>query len=311
MLGAEEFGIGTASLVAMGCIMVRQCHSNTCPVGVCTQDEKLRAKFEGSPEKVINLFSFVAEDVRNILAALGFRKLEEVIGRTDLLHQVSRGAEFLDDLDLNPLLAQADPGPYARFCTREGRNEVPETLDAQMISDAAALFEHGEKMQLTYTIRNTHRAIGTKISSRITRRFGMTGLQHGHLTVRLRGSAGQSLGAFAVQGLKLEVLGDANDNVGKGLSGARIVVRPAPSSLLRSNENTIIGNTVLYGATAGTLFAAGQAGERFAVRNSGADAVVEGCGSNGCEYMTGGTVVILGAVGDNFGAGFTGGMAFV
>jgi glutamate synthase (NADPH/NADH) large chain len=295
----------------MGCIMVRQCHSNTCPVGVCTQDEKLRAKFEGTPEKVINLFSFVAEDVRNILAALGFRKLEEVIGRTDLLHQVSRGAEFLDDLDLNPLLAQADPGPFARFCTREGRNEVPETLDAQMISDAAALFEHGEKMQLTYTIRNTHRAIGTKISSRITRRFGMTGLQHGHLTVRLRGSAGQSLGAFAVQGLKLEVLGDANDYVGKGLSGARIVVRPAPSSLLRSNENTIIGNTVLYGATAGTLFAAGQAGERFAVRNSGADAVVEGCGSNGCEYMTGGTVVILGAVGDNFGAGFTGGMAFV
>ena len=311
MLGAEEFGIGTASLVAMGCIMVRQCHSNTCPVGVCTQDENLRKKFGGSPEKVINLFSFVAEDVRNILAGLGFRKLTDVIGRTDLLHQVSRGSELLDDLDLNPLLAQADPGPYARYCTLEGRNEVPETLDAQMISDAHALFEHGEKMQLTYTIRNTHRAIGTKISSKITRRFGMSGLQPGHLTVRLRGSAGQSLGAFAVQGLKLEVLGDANDYVGKGLSGATIVVRPPPSSLLRSNENTIIGNTVLYGATAGALFAAGQAGERFAVRNSGANAVVEGCGSNGCEYMTGGTVAMLGAVGDNFGAGFTGGMAFV
>ncbi len=206
MLGAEEFGIGTASLIAMGCIMVRQCHSNTCPVGVCTQDEGLRAKFEGTPEKVISLFSFVAEDVRNILASLGFRKLEEVIGRTDLLHQVSRGSEILDDLDLNPLLAQADPGPYARYCTREGRNEVPETLDAQMITDAAALFEHGEKMQLTYSVRNTHRAIGTKISSKITRRFGMAGLQPGHLTVRLRGSAGQSLGAFAVQGLRLEVL---------------------------------------------------------------------------------------------------------
>ena len=311
MLGAEEFGIGTASLIAMGCIMVRQCHSNTCPVGVCTQDEALREKFEGSPEKVISLFSFVAEEVRNILAELGFRKLEEVIGRTDLLHQVSRGSEILDDLDLNPLLVQADPGPYARFCTREGRNEVPETLDAQMISDAHALFEHGEKMQLTYTVRNTHRAIGTKISSKITRRFGMKGLQPGHLTARLRGSAGQSLGAFAVQGLRLEVYGDANDYVGKGLSGATIIVRPAPSSLLRSNENTIVGNTVLYGATAGRLFAAGQAGERFAVRNSGAEAVVEGCGSNGCEYMTGGTVVILGAVGDNFGAGFTGGMAFV
>ncbi len=311
MLGAEEFGIGTASLIAMGCIMVRQCHSNTCPVGVCTQDEKLRAKFEGTPEKVINLFSFIAEDVRNILAQLGFRRLEDVIGRTDLLQQVSRGADILDDLDLNPLLAQADPGPHARFCTLQTRNEVPETLDAQMITDAAALFEHGEKMQLQYSIRNTHRAIGTKISSKITRRFGMAGLQPGHLTVRLRGSAGQSLGAFAVQGLKLEVFGDANDYVGKGLSGATIVVRPAPSSTLRSNENTIIGNTVLYGATAGFLFAAGQAGERFAVRNSGARAVVEGCGSNGCEYMTNGVAVILGPVGDNFGAGFTGGMAFV
>ncbi|HET6184094.1 MAG TPA: glutamate synthase large subunit [Acetobacteraceae bacterium] len=311
MLGAEEFGIGTASLIAMGCIMVRQCHSNTCPVGVCTQDEKLRAKFEGTPEKVINLFSFIAEEVREILARLGVRRLADVIGRTDLLHQVSRGADILDDLDLNPLLAQADPGPHARYCTLEGRNEVPETLDAQMIADARALFEHGEKMQLQYTIRNTHRAIGTKISSLITRKFGMNGLQPGHLTVRLRGSAGQSLGAFAVQGLKLEVFGDANDYVGKGLSGATIVVRPGPSSTLRSNENTIIGNTVLYGATAGYLFAAGQAGERFAVRNSGAKTVIEGCGSNGCEYMTGGVAVILGRVGDNFGAGFTGGMAFV
>ena len=311
MLGAEEFGIGTASLVAMGCIMVRQCHSNTCPVGVCTQDEKLRQKFEGSPEKVINLFSFIAEDVRNILASLGVKRFADVIGRSDLLHQVSRGSEFLDDLDLNPLLVQADPGPFARYCTIEGRNEVPETLDAQMIADASALFERGEKMQLQYNIRNTHRAIGTKFSSRVVRKFGMTGLQPGHVTVRLRGSAGQSLGAFGVQGLKLEVFGDANDYVGKGLSGATIVVRPAPSSNLVSQQNTIIGNTVLYGATAGYLFAAGQAGERFAVRNSGATAVVEGCGSNGCEYMTGGTVVLLGNVGDNFGAGFTGGQAFV
>jgi glutamate synthase (NADPH/NADH) large chain len=228
-----------------------------------------------------------------------------------LLHQVSRGADYLDDLDLNPLLVQADPGGHARYCTVEGRNEVPETLDAQMIKDAAALFERGEKMQLAYAIRNTHRAIGTKFSSLIVRKFGMDGLQPGHLTVRLRGSAGQSLGAFGVRGLKLEVFGDANDYVGKGLSGADIVVRPAPSSPLLSQENTIIGNTCLYGATSGSLFAAGQAGERFAVRNSGANAVVEGCGSNGCEYMTGGTVVILGAVGDNFGAGFTGGMAFV
>jgi glutamate synthase (NADPH/NADH) large chain len=311
MLGAEEFGIGTASLVAMGCIMVRQCHSNTCPVGVCTQDPKLREKFTGSPEKVVNLFSFIAEEVREILANLGFRNLNEVIGRTDLLHQVSRGAAHLDDLDLNPLLAQADPGQHARYCTLEGRNEVPETLDAQMIQDARQLFEDGEKMQLQYNIRNTHRAIGTKLSSKITRKFGMSGLKSGHITVRLRGSAGQSLGAFAVQGLKLEVFGDANDYVGKGLSGGTIVVRPLPSSPLATNENVIIGNTVLYGATAGKLFAAGQVGERFAVRNSGATAVVEGCGSNGCEYMTAGTAVILGAVGDNFAAGMTGGMAFV
>jgi glutamate synthase (NADPH/NADH) large chain len=188
---------------------------------------------------------------------------------------------------------------------------VPDTLDAQIIEDAGPLFEVGEKMQLQYTVRNTHRAIGTKLSSKITRRFGMAKLRPGHISVRLRGSAGQSLGAFAVQGLKLEMFGDANDYVGKGLSGGTIVVRPMTASPLVTQDNTIIGNTVLYGATAGKLFAAGQAAERFCVRNSGATAVVEGCGSNGCEYMTGGTVVILGPVGDNFAAGMTGGMAFV
>jgi glutamate synthase (NADPH/NADH) large chain len=295
----------------MGCIMVRQCHSNTCPVGVCVQDEALRKKFTGTPEKVVNLFSFMAEEVREILAQLGARSLNEIIGRTDLLKQVSRGAAHLDDLDLNPLLVQAEAGELPTYCTLLGRNEVPETLDAQIIADAGPLFEVGEKMQLQYSIRNTHRAIGTKLSSKITRRFGMTGLNPGHITVRLRGSAGQSLGAFAVQGLKLEVFGDANDYVGKGLSGGTIVVRPLTSSPLASNENTIIGNTVLYGATAGKLFAAGQAGERFCVRNSAAVAVVEGCGSNGCEYMTGGTVVILGPVGPNFAAGMSGGMAFI
>ncbi len=311
MLGAEEFGMGTSSLVAMGCIMVRQCHSNTCPVGVCTQDEDLRKKFEGTAEKVVNLFSFVAEEVREILASLGVRTLNEIIGRSDLLAQVSRGSPHLDDLDLNPILVQADSGGFPRYCTLEGRNEVPETLDAQMIADVKPALDEGEKMQLTYTVRNTHRAVGTKLSHMITKRYGMFGLQPGHITVRLRGSAGQSLGAWAVQGLKLEVFGDANDYVGKGLSGGMIVIRPPVSSPLRTNENTIIGNTVLYGATAGKLFAAGQAGERFAVRNSGADVVIEGCGSNGCEYMTGGTAVILGGVGANFGAGMTGGMAFV
>jgi glutamate synthase (NADPH) large chain len=311
MLGAEEFGIGTASLVAMGCIMVRQCHSNTCPVGVCTQDTKLREKFGGSPEKVVNLFSFVAEDVREILASLGVRKLEDVIGRTDLLHQVSRGAEELDDLDLNPLLVRSEPGASGRPEAHHGRNEVPDTLDALIEKDAVAFLDHGEKMQLAYAVRNTMRTIGARISSRIVRKWGMTGLPEGRLTLRLRGSCGQSLGAFAVQGLKIEVFGDANDYVGKGLSGATIVLRPMVSTRFAARDNTIAGNTILYGATAGYLFAAGQAGERFAVRNSGATAVVEGCGANGCEYMTGGTVAILGAIGDNFAAGMTGGMAFV
>ncbi len=311
MLGAEEFGVGTASLVAMGCILVRQCHSNTCPVGVCTQDPALRAKFSGSPEKVVNLFSFIAEEVREILASLGCRSLNEAIGRTDLLEQVSRGAAHLDDLDLNPLLVTADPGEHPRYCTVDGRNEVPDTLDARMIEDARPLFQDGEKMQLQYNVRNTHRAVGARLSSLITRRFGMAVLRPDHLTVRLKGSAGQSLGAFAVQGVKLEVLGDANDYVGKGLSGGTVVVRPPPSSTLATEANAIIGNTVLYGATAGKLFAAGQAGERFAVRNSGALAVVEGCGSNGCEYMTGGVVVVLGPAGENFAAGMSGGMAFV
>lgn len=311
MLGAEEFGIGTASLVALGCIMVRQCHSNTCPVGVCTQDKALREKFSGSPDKVVNLFSFIAEEVREILASLGARSLSDIIGRTDLLRQVTRGSDLLDDLDLNPLLAQVDAGGHARYCTQEERNEVPDSLDIQIIKDARPLLIEGEKMQLDYNVRNVQRAIGTRLSHHITRKYGMTGLQDGHLTVRLRGSCGQSLGAFAVRGLKLEVFGDSNDYVGKGLSGGTIVVRPPVASTLPTNANTIIGNTVLYGATAGRLFAAGQAGERFAVRNSGATAVVEGCGSNGCEYMTGGTVAILGPVGANFGAGMTGGMAFV
>ena len=311
LLGAEEYGIGTASLVAMGCIMVRQCHSNTCPVGVCTQDEALRQKFTGTAEKVVNLFTFVAEEVREILASLGAQSLKEIIGRTDLLFQVSRGSAHLDDLDLNPLLVRADTGDHPPYCTVEGRNEVPDTLDAQMIADAHAALELGEKMQLAYSVNNTQRSVGARLSSMITRRFGMTGLAPGQITIRLRGSAGQSLGAWAVQGVKLEVFGDANDYVGKGLSGGTIMVRPPVSAPFVAHHNVIIGNVVLYGAIAGKLFAAGQAGDRFCVRNSGAEAVVEGCGSNGCEYMTGGTAVILGPAGGNFAAGMTGGMAFV
>ncbi|MEO1492405.1 MAG: glutamate synthase large subunit [Pseudomonadota bacterium] len=312
MMGAEEYGIGTAALIAMGCIMVRQCQSNTCPVGVCTQDPRLRERFTGTADKVVNLFSLLAEEIREIMAEIGVRSLDEIIGRSDLLAQVSRGAAHLDDLDLNPMLVRVDEGRDIAYRLDRPRNDVPDTLDAQIVADAGPFFKDGEKMQLDYTVQNTQRTIGSRVSSHIVRRFGMRNeLQQGHLTVRLNGTAGQSLGAFAAPGLKLEVLGDANDYVGKGLSGGVITVRPPLNSPLVPHENTIIGNTVLYGATAGKLFASGQAGERFCVRNSGATVVVEGCGSNGCEYMTGGTAVILGPVGANFGAGMTGGMAFV
>jgi glutamate synthase (NADPH/NADH) large chain len=314
MLGADEYGIGTSSLIAMGCIMVRQCHSNTCPVGVCTQREDLRGKFTGSPEKVVQLFTHIAEEVREILAELGVASLAAIVGRTDLLAQVSRGNATLDDLDLNPILVQADS--MAASGLDDGRrinsrNEVLDSLDAMIVKDASRALERGQRMQLSYNVENTQRTIGTRLSSHITRKFGMTGLKEETITVRLRGSAGQSLGAFAVQGVKLEVLGDANDYVGKGLSGGLITLRPMAASVLTPQDNTIIGNTVLYGATAGAMYASGQAGERLCVRNSGAIAVVEGCGSNGCEYMTGGRVVVLGEVGNNFGAGMTGGMAYV
>ena len=309
MLGAEEYGIGTLSLVAMGCIMVRQCHSNTCPVGVCVQDPRLREKFTGTPEKVINLISFIAEDVRDILASLGVETLDEIIGRTDLLTQVSRGAENLDDLDLNPILARVDNRPV--LDTRETRIDVPDSLDKAIIADAKQLWERGEKTQLTYTVQNTHRAVGTRTSSAIYKHFDAEGLPAGQLSVRLRGSAGQSLGAFGMKGLRLMIDGDCNDYVGKGLSGAEIWVAPQGRTKIDAHQSAIIGNTCLYGATAGTLLAAGRAGERFAVRNSGAHTVVEGLGTNGCEYMTGGIVVVLGTVGDNFGAGMTGGMAYI
>src|SRR6056300_223175 len=312
MMGAEEYGIGTAALIAMGCIMVRQCQSNTCPVGVCTQNEELRGKFTGNADKVVNLITFYAQEVREVLASIGARSLDEVIGRADLLSQVSRGSAHLDDLDLNPMLITVDGADKIKYDRNKPRNAVPDTLDAQIVTDAARFLQDGEKMQLQYAVQNTSHSIGTRVSSHIVTKFGMrNSLQSDHLTIKLQGSAGQALGAFAAPGLKLEVAGEANDYVGKGLSGGVIVVRPAQISPLVASENTIIGNTVLYGATDGFLFASGRAGERFAVRNSGAKTVIEGCGSNGCEYMTGGVAVVLGSIGANFGAGMTGGMAYL
>ena len=311
MMGAEEYGVATTSLVAMGCIMVRQCHSNTCPVGVCTQDEKLREKFSGTPDKIVNLFSFIAEEVREILASLGFKSLEEIIGRTDLLKQISKGSSNLDDLDLNPLFVQADPGKNKRYCEKPIINKVPDTLDQEIWPELINSINEKQKFDKEFEIKNTHRAVGTRISYNLYKKFGDNNIDENFISLNFKGSAGQSFGAFGVKGLKLKLKGDANDYVGKGLSGATISIKLQDESTLVSDKNTIIGNTVLYGATSGYLFASGQAGERFAVRNSGATAVIEGCGSNGCEYMTGGNVVILGEVGDNFAAGMTGGMAFI
>ncbi len=311
MMGAEEYGVATTALVAMGCIMVRQCHSNTCPVGVCTQDEKLRQKFSGTPDKIVNLFKFIATEVREILAELGFKSLNEIIGRTDLLMQVNKGSPNLDDLDLNPLFVQADPGNNKRYCETPDINQVPDTLDQELWPEIEKCLDNSEKLEKEFIIKNTNRAVGTRISHHLYKKYGYEKLNDNFLTLNFKGSAGQSFGAFASKGLKLNLKGDANDYVGKGLSGAIIVIKLSDESNLVSNENTIIGNTVLYGATSGKLFAAGQAGDRFAVRNSGAISVIEGCDSNGCEYMTGGTVAILGNVGDNFAAGMTGGMAFI
>ena len=310
MMGAEEFGIATTSLVAMGCIMVRQCHSNTCPVGICTQDEELRKKFTGTADKVVNLFTFIAQEVREILAELGFNNLNEIIGRTDLLKQISKESN-LDYLDLNPLFVQADPGENKRYCENSSIVQVPETIDQKIWPEIEQLINKKEVIEKIYKIKNTNRAVGTRISYNLYKKFGDNKLDENSVVLNFKGSAGQSFGAFGVKGLKLNLKGDANDYVGKGLSGATISISLQDESNLISKQNTIIGNTVLYGATSGLLFASGQAGERFAVRNSGATSVVEGCDSNGCEYMTGGNVVILGDVGDNFAAGMTGGMAFI
>ena len=291
MMGAEEYGVATTALVAMGCIMVRQCHSNTCPVGVCTQDEDLRKKFNGTPEKVVNLFTFIAEEVREILAELGFKSLNEIIGRTDLLRQISKASSNLDDLDLNPLFVQADSGENPRYCEVHKINNVPDTLDQEIIPEIEDQIGKAKIIEKEFIIKNTNRTVGTRISHYLYKKYGNNKLDDNFLILKFKGSAGQSFGAFATKGLKLILKGDANDYVGKGLSGATLVVKLSDESNLISHENTIIGNTVLYGATSGKLFAAGQAGERFAVRNSGAVSVIEGCDSNACEYMTGGTIV--------------------
>ena len=312
LLGAEAYGFGTAALVASGCAMIRQCHLDTCPVGIATQREDLRAKYPGEPEHVVRFMTYVAQQVRMLLARLGVRSLDELIGRVELLRPREVALPKAARLDLNALLRDPDPSgalPRRRLWARNDRPER-EPLDEQLLRDAAAAVERGERVERGYAISNRDRSLGARLSGQLARQFGDAGLPPGTIRFRFRGAAGQSFGAFNVNGMQLTLVGEAQDYVGKGMSGGELIVRPARSRL-PSERSVIVGNTVLYGATGGALYAAGQAGERLGVRNSGALAVVEGCGDHGCEYMTGGVVVVIGPTGRNFGAGMSGGLAYV
>jgi glutamate synthase (NADPH/NADH) large chain/glutamate synthase (ferredoxin) len=310
-LGADEMGFATAPLIASGCIMMRACHLNTCPVGIATQDPELRARFRGTPEHVINYFHFVAEEVRGQLAALGLRSLSELIGRTDLLERSGEITHWkAQSLDLSPLLAAGEDGtPLHRL--RDQEPLFADALDWQIIKDAEAALNGEAEVNLEYTLRNTNRALGGLLSNAITRAHGSVGLPESSVSIRCVGAAGQSFGAWLAPGVTLSLAGMANDYVGKGLSGGILSVYPPPAAEYAAADNVIVGNTVLYGATSGRAFFSGRAGERFCVRNSGAYAVVEGVGDHGCEYMTGGRVVILGECGRNFAAGMSGGLAWV
>lgn len=314
MLGAEEFGFATTPLIALGCIMMRVCHLDTCPVGVATQNPELRAKFTGDPQHVVNLMRFIAEDVREIMASLGFRTIQEMVGRTDVLeskqaveHWKARG------VDLSALLHQPNMGPeVGRFCSQEQDHKLDESLDmTKLLAISAPALDHKQHVHSIIPIRNTNRVVGTILGSEVTRRYGAEGLPHDTIRLHFNGSAGQSFGAFVPNGVTLSLEGDANDYVGKGLSGGKLIVFPPERASFVAEENVIIGNVALYGATDGEAYIRGIAGERFCVRNSGVRAVVEGVGDHGCEYMTGGRVVVLGATGRNFAAGMSGGIAYV
>jgi glutamate synthase (NADPH/NADH) large chain len=313
LLGADEFGFATAPLIAAGCIMMRKCHLNTCPVGVATQDPELRKKFTGKPEHVINYFFFVAEEVREILASLGVRKLDELTGRSDLL-DARRAVEHwkAHGLDFTRLFYKPPPGPGVAISNREKQDHgLAKILDRQLIEQARPALETRKPVLIESPVRNFNRTVGAMLSGEVAKRYGHAGLEDDTITIKLAGSAGQSFGAFLAHGVTLELTGESNDYVGKGLSGGRIVIMPPANSKRVAEDNIIVGNTVLYGAIQGECYFRGVAGERFAVRNSGAVAVVEGVGDHGCEYMTGGIVAVIGASGRNFAAGMSGGIAYV
>ncbi|MCB9782859.1 MAG: glutamate synthase large subunit [Candidatus Omnitrophica bacterium] len=313
LLGAEEFGFATTALITLGCILMRKCHLNTCPVGIATQNEELRKKFSGDPQAVINFLTFIAEDLRQIMADLGFRTVSEMVGHVECLetskaidHWKARG------LDLKPLLTKPDVGPeVGTYCQIPQDHGLELALDNELIELAAPTLERKESVKIDIPIKNINRTVGTMLSSEITRRYGRDALEEDTIHIHFRGSAGNSFGAFSVQGLRLEVEGDANDYFGKGCSGSKMIVYPDRESDFVPEENIIIGNVAFYGATSGEAYVRGIAGERFCVRNSGVRAVVEGVGDHGCEYMTGGVAVILGHTGRNFAAGMSGGIAYV
>jgi glutamate synthase (NADPH/NADH) large chain len=313
LLGAEEFGFATAPLVVSGCVMMRVCHLDTCPVGVATQNPELRKRFSGKPEFVVNFFEFIAQEVRELMAELGFRTIDDMVGQVDLIDTAGAIAHWkAAGLDLSPILA-VPQNPYGQSLRQTVAQDhgLDAALDMTLIEAARPAIESGAKVRLEYPITNENRTVGTMLGSAVTRRHGAAGLADGTIELFLRGSAGQSLGAFLPRGITVHLEGDANDFLGKGLSGGRIIVHPDRSSPLVAEDNIIAGNVVAYGATSGEVFIRGVVGERFCVRNSGATAVVEGTGDHGCEYMTGGRVLVLGATGRNFGAGMSGGLAYV
>jgi glutamate synthase (NADPH) large chain len=313
LLGAEEFGFATAPLVVMGCVMMRVCHLNTCPVGVATQDPELRKRFTGEPEFVENFFRFVAEDVRELMAQLGFRTMDEMVGRVDKL-DVTKAVDHwkASGIDLSQILYKPVVAPtVAQRCVHPQDHGLDKALDNELVRRCEDALLRRKPVEFSMPIRNVHRTVGTILGSEVTRAYGADGLPDGTIKVHFTGSAGQSFGAFLPRGITLTLEGDANDYVGKGLSGGTLAVFPSSKATFVPEENIIVGNVTLYGATSGEVYLRGVAGERFAVRNSGAHAVVEGIGDHGCEYMTGGRVVVLGKTGRNFAAGMSGGVAYV
>ena len=312
LLGADEFGFSTAPLIAAGCLMMRKCHLNTCPVGIATQDPVLRKRFRGTPEHVINYFFFVAEEVRQIMASMGFRKLDDLIGQSDILekddlvnHWKGKG------LDFSGIFTKPKAKKKEVYQTETQIHPISDILDRKLVKKAKTALSKGKPVRIETKISNVDRSVGAMLSGKLAEKWGHEGLPDDTIAVSLKGTAGQSFGAFLAKGISFDLEGDGNDYVGKGLSGGRIVIRPPENSKIVAENSIIVGNTVLYGAISGECYFRGVAGERFAVRNSGAIAVVEGVGDHGCEYMTGGVVVVLGGTGRNFAAGMSGGVAYV